>query len=115
MNTLTKLIVINVTAAVTLGSLTLATRADERITDGLPQISALTEAAGARIAKEANAQLVAAAAVAKPVRVARQPSVIITEGSDIVSEEIVVTASRLPALDQRVADAADANVVPARF
>lgn len=115
MNTLTKLVATNIAAAALLGSLAIATRADDAFMSALPDVSAQTAATGERIAKELDGQLAAAVSSAKPVRLARQPSVIITEGDDIVSEEVVVTARRLPAVDNRVADAADTTVVPVRF
>ena len=80
-----------------------------------PTFPVQTDAAGAHIVKELGSQLAAAVSIAKPVRLVRQPSVIITEGDDIVSEEVVVIARRLPAVDNRVADAADTTVVPVRF
>jgi hypothetical protein len=106
MNTLTKLVVINLLGAAVLGSLTMVTQASPPPASALPEISALTDAAGARIADELNRQLARAASVAMPVRPARAPSVIVTEGSGIVSEEVVVVASRLPKLDT-LADATD--------
>jgi hypothetical protein len=115
MNTLVKLVISNIAAAALLGSLAIATRADDAFANALPDVSAQTEAAGAHIAKELDSQLAAAVGIAKPVRLVRQPSVIITEGDDIVSEEVVVIARRLPAVDNRVADAAATTVVPVRF
>jgi hypothetical protein len=115
MNTLTKLVVSNITAAALLGSLAIATRADDAFASALPDVSAQTDVAAAHIAKELDSQLAAAVSTTKPVRLVRQPSVIITEGDDIVSEEVVVIATRLPAVDNRVADAADITVVPVRF
>jgi hypothetical protein len=115
MNTLTKLVFSNIAAAALLGSLTIATRADDAFAGALPDVSAQTDAAGTRIAKELDGQLAAAVSIAKPVRLVRQPSVIITEGDDIVSEEVVVIATRLPAVDNRVADATATTVVPVRF
>ena len=115
MNTLTKLVATNIVAAAILGSLAIATRANEVFSAPLPDISAQTNAAGARIARELEGQLVAAVSAAKPVRMARQPSVIITEGDEIVSEEVVVIAKRLPQVDNRVADATDTTAVPVRF
>jgi hypothetical protein len=115
MNTLTKLVVANITAAALLGSLAIATQANDAFAGALPDVSAQTDAAGAHIAKELDGQFAAALNVAKPVRLVRQPSVIISEGDDIVSEEVVVIASRLPAVDNRVADVVDTAVVPVRF
>lgn len=115
MNMLTKLVAANIAAAALLGSLAIATRADDAFTSALPDISAQTDAAGASIAKELDGQLAAAVGAAQPVRPTRRPSVIIREGDDIVSEEVVVIATRLPAVDNRVADAADTTFVPVRF
>lgn len=114
MNTLAKFVAANIAAAAILGSLTIATRADDALAAPLPSISSQTNAAGARIANELEGQLAAAVGAAKPIRLPRQPSVIVSEGDDIVSEEVVVIATRLP-VDNRVADATDTNVVPVRF
>ena len=115
MNTLTKLVAANIAAAALLGSLAIATQADDAFADALPDVSAQIDAAGAHIAKELDGQLAAAVNTPKPERLVRQPSVIITEGDDIVSEEVVVIASRLPAVDNRVADVVDTAIVPVRF
>ena len=115
MNTLTKLVVSNIAAAAILGSLTVATRADDAFAGALPHISAQTDAIGAHIAKELDGQLAAAVSAAKQMRPARQPSVVITEGDDIVSEEVVIIATRLPAVDNRIADVADTTAAPVSF
>jgi hypothetical protein len=114
MNILAKLATANILGAVVIGAVTFSYQAKTPMTAGLPEIATLTAEAGARIAQELNAQLTAAASLAKPVRGVREPSVIISEGSDIVSEEVIVLAKRFPKLDSLVS-AADTTATPVRF